>query len=709
MSTKQRKLAALMFIDIVGYSASAQKNETLTLDLLEEYRNLLRPLFPTYGGRIIDTAGDGFFVEFDSALEAARCAIEIQKILHERNFGKPLENQIRIRIGLHLGDVVHMGENVHGDKVNIAARIMPLAAPGGICISEDMARQIQNQSEVPVLKLGKGELKNIALPMQIYRIVLPWEKRRFAISEQLRFNLQRKRTRRVVLGLLAVFVFIPLFALAGWYAALLWQGMKEKQGGTATITKQEAPQEVIAFDKHRIAILPFVNMSADAENEYFSDGMTEELISQLSKISKLEVIARTSVMKYKGKDKDIAEIGRELKVGTVLEGSVRKAENQVRITVQLINVQNQAHLWSQDYDRELKGIFTIQSNIAQKVAEALKVQLLAGEKQRIEKKETENLEAYNLYLKGRYYFSKRTGEGLKKSIEYFTQAIEKDPAYALAYAGVADSYTLLGWWAYLPPKEVFPRAKAAAQKSLELDATLAEAYAPLALIKMLYDFDWLGAEREFKRALAFNPGYALAHMEYAIYLMFMERHDEAIAEIQRAQELDPLSLAINAHVAAIFTTARRFDQAIEQAQKAIEMDPSHLMGHYWLGWAYTEKGMYEEAITESKKAIELSGGGVWPIALLGHTYGRSGRRDEALKVLNELKERSKREHVHAGGIAYIYIGLGEKDQAIEWLQKAYEERSDDSLLWMKAGPYVDSLRSDPRFQELIRKVFGASE
>jgi TolB-like protein/class 3 adenylate cyclase/Tfp pilus assembly protein PilF len=643
MSTKQRKLAALMFIDIVGYSASAQKNETLTLDLLEEYRNLLRPLFPTYGGRIIDTAGDGFFVEFDSALEAARCASEIQKILHERNFGKPLANQIRIRIGLHLGDVVHMGENVHGDKVNIAARIMPLAEPGGICISEDMARQIQNQSEIPVLKLGKGELKNIALPMQIYRIVLPWEKRRLAISEQLRFNLQRKRIRRFVLGFLAVFVFIPIFVLVGWYTAILWQGTKEKKGHTATITKQEAPQEVIPLDKHRIAILPFVNLSADAENEYFSDGMTEELISQLSKISRLEVIARTSVMKYKGKEKDIAEIGRELKVGTVLEGSVRKAENQVRITVQLINVQNQAHLWSQDYDRELKGIFTIQSNIAQRVAEALQVQLLAGEKQRIEKKGTENLEGYNLYLKGRYYLSKQTREGLKKSIEYFTQAIEKDPAYALAYAGIADSYTLLGLWTYLPIKEVAPKAKAAAQKSLELDATLAEAYTPLAVIKMLYDWDWPGAEREFKRALAFNLGYAMAHTDYPIYFMYMGRHDEAIAEIQRAQELDPLSLSINTLAATILTNARRFDQAIEQAQKIIEMDPNFFVGHYWLAYAYMGKGMYEEAITEYKKAIDLSGGTVWPIALLGHTYGRLGRRDEALQVLNELQERSKRE------------------------------------------------------------------
>jgi TolB-like protein/Tfp pilus assembly protein PilF len=456
------------------------------------------------------------------------------------------------------------------------------------------------------------------------------------------------------------------------------------------------------LNKPRIAVLPFVNMSGDPENEYFSDGMTEELISQLSKISRLEVIARTSVMKYKGKDKDIAEIGQALWVGTVLEGSVRKAADKLRITVQLINVQNQTHLWSKDYDRELKDVFEIQSDIAQRVMEALKVQLLAGEKRQIEKKGTANLEVYNLYLKGHYHLSKLTKEGVEKSIEYFEQAIEKDPSYARVYAGLAGSYGVAGYFGYSPTKEAFLRKKALVKKALELDDTIAEAHTSLG-DSLMNDWDWSDAEREFKRGIELNPSNAGAHFGYLWYLLAKGRFAEAIVEAKQAQELDPLSLNISAGVGWAFCFARQYDQAIEQFQKTVEMDPNFWMSYSGLGEAYINKGMYEEAVKVRLKMRDLLGNSPEGLAELGYAYAMSGRKDEARKVLEELKERSKQEYIMPIYFAWIYLGLGEKDQTFEWLEKAYEERS-GFLNWLKVGPYYDSLRSDPRFTEMLKKV-----
>jgi TolB-like protein/class 3 adenylate cyclase len=493
-----------MFTDIAGYSALTQQNEARTLELLQEHRQLLRPLFPRYGGREVETAGDSFFVEFASTLDAAHCAVALQQLLFARNAKEPSERQIWMRIGLHVGDVVQMGENVHGDGVNIAARILPLAAPGGICLSEDVARQIQNKLDLPLLKLGRGELKHIHLAMDVYRIVLPWEKKRLAFIERWAFAPQRKRTRRVLSGAGAL-VLVVLFI---WVGLSRWQRVAEQHrdagmGGTAGTTQSAATSaspEPLVLDKRRIVVLPFVNLSADAENEYFSDGMTEELISRLSKIRGLEVIARTSAMKYKGVAKDVAEIGRELQIGTVLEGSVRKAEHQVRVTVQLINVHNQMHLWSQDYDRELTGVFAIQSDIAQRVTAALQGQLLTAEQQQLAKQGTENLEAYNLDLKGHYYFNKQTKAGLQKATEYFEQAIAQDPAYAQAYAELARTYAFLGWWGYSPPKEVLPKARALAEKAVAMDTQLGDAYLALALV-ILHDWDWGGRRTTFSAPL----------------------------------------------------------------------------------------------------------------------------------------------------------------------------------------------------------------
>jgi len=501
---------------------------------------------------------------------------------------------------------------------------------------------------------------------------------------QTRFS-RRKRTY-LYGGVASLFV---LLVVGGLY---LWQSMKDKK-------------KAISPDKYRIAVLPLANISPDPQDEYFADGMTEELISTLSRIDGLRVIARTSVMRYKESgSKDVAEIGRELKVGTVLEGSVRKSANKLRITAQLIDVQTQEHLWSRDYDRVLQDVFAIQSDIAQQVAEALKVRLLTGEKGQIEKKATEDLEAYTLYLKGRYFWNKRTEADLNKAILYFEQAIKIDSSYALAYSGLADSYSLLANRGYLSPKEACPRAKAAATKAVEIDDMLAEAHASLAHVKMAYDWDWLVAEREFKRAIELNPSYATAHQFYARYLWEMERHDEAIAEIKRAEELDPLSLPISAGVGLALLKARRYDQAIEQLRKTQEMDPNFANAHLVLGWTYLRKGMGEQAIAELQKMITLSGDSLLAAAALVQAYAKLGKRREAQKRLDQVIELSKNRPAKSSYfIAASYAELGEKDQALAWLQKAYDERN-DFLLGIRSDPSFNSLRSDPRFAALLKKV-----
>ncbi len=462
-------------------------------------------------------------------------------------------------------------------------------------------------------------------------------------------------------------------------------------------------EPLISSDKNRIAVLPLTNISPDAKDEYFTDGLTEELISCLSKIGGLRVIARTSIMQYKGATKSVSEIGRELNVGTVLEGSVRKSMDKLRITVQLINVHNQEHIWSQDYDRELKDIFAIQSEVAQRVAQAMKVQLLEGEKEQIEKKTTDNLDAFTLYLKGRYYWNKRTVEGMRKAIEHFQETIELDPTYALAYAGLSDSFALLGdvGVAAVPPKEAFSRAKVAATKALRIDGTLAEAHTSLAHMEM-HDFRWADAEKEFKRAIELNPNYATAHHWYALSFALKERSNESIAAIKRAQELDPVSLAINTDVGVVYYYARQYDQAIAQYQKTLDLDPSFSRAYVALGSAYAQKALYEEAIAMFQKAITVSGDSTKKAAL-GRAYALAGKKDETLEVIAELKELSKRSYISPYSLALIYAGIRDKDEAFDWLQKAYEE-CDGNMIFIKVDPWLDSLRSDPRFTVFLKRV-----
>jgi tetratricopeptide (TPR) repeat protein len=410
-------------------------------------------------------------------------------------------------------------------------------------------------------------------------------------------------------------------------------------------------------------------------------------------------------MTYKGKDKKIDEIGRELRVDAVLEGSVRKAENQVRVTAQLIDVANQGHLWSQDYDRELKGVFAIQSDIAKSVAQALKVKLGPGERQQIEKKRTDNPEAHELYLRGLYHFNKQTQEGIAKSIEYYEQAITKDPSYSEAYAWLAYAHETQGWYGLAPEKEAFPKAKAMALKAVERDSSYAMALAVLGDMTVL-DWDWSRAESLYQRSLSLSPNSAVIHDLYSItYLSPMGRHEEAIAEEKRAVELDPLSAIYPQDLGWVLQLARQYDASIEQFQKALQLESSMTNVSRGLGESYAYKGMYGKSIEAMQNSVKFADGSPFALASLGWAYGVAGKKDEALKVLDTLKQKAKLEPVTASDFARVYLGLGDKEQALFWLEKAYEERSGVwVLVYAKHIPFFDRLRAEPRFKQLLKKI-----
>ncbi len=475
-----------------------------------------------------------------------------------------------------------------------------------------------------------------------------------------------------------------------------------KSGSTRTLRATTGPSP-------SIAVLPFKNLSADKEQDYFCDGVAEEIISALTRLEGLRVVARTSAFSFRGEKRDIREIGRKLNVGSVLEGSVRKAGNRLRITAQLVDVADGYHLWSERYDRDIgemccpEDIFSIQEEISLAVVGKLKVKLLGGEKTKVLKRYTDDLDAYDLYLKGRYFWNRRTEESLKRSVEYLNQAIERDPGYALAYAGLADSYVTLQDYSSESPKVTLPKAKEAAHKALEIDSTLAEAHNSLAQV-MFREWDWEGAEREHKRAIELNPNYATAHHWYALVLAYAARFDEAIAEMKRARELDPLSLIINRNLGLVLYFARRYDEAVEQLQKTLEMDPSFSLAHASLGQVYLQKSMYQEALTELQKESDIRGGSDAVVETWrGIAYVKAGKKSEAQRILGDLLKRAKQAYVSPVLFASLHFALGENDLGFRSLEAAYDQR-DSRLLELKVLPEFDSVRSDARFKVLLKNV-----
>jgi TolB-like protein/DNA-binding winged helix-turn-helix (wHTH) protein/Flp pilus assembly protein TadD len=490
---------------------------------------------------------------------------------------------------------------------------------------------------------------------------------------------------RSVIGALALIIIITIITLS---ILSVWR-LRSRAPASAGIRS--------------IAVLPLENLSGDASQSYFADGMTDELITDLAQISALRVISRTSVMVYKGARKPLPQIARELNVDAVVEGTVLRSGDQVRITAQLIEAATDKHLWSQSYEGELRDTLALQNRVASAIADQIRINLTPQEQAALKNVKVVNPDAYESYLKGRYFWNKRTADGLKVALAYFKQAIEEDPKYAQAYSGLADTYALLGDWQYavLTPKEAFPKAKAAAIKALELDNTLGEAHNSLAFVLDGFDWDFDSAGKEFQRGIELSPGYATAHHWYAWHVSLLGRYDEAIAEMRKAQNLDPLSLIINADLAEVLVLAHSYEESIQQSRKTIEMDPNFALAHNQLAQAYLQKHMYDEAVAELQQAVKLSGNSPTCMANLARAYVASGKRNEAVKLLGDLKKRSNPGYSNASEIAMIYASLGDTDQAMNWLEKGYEERFNPGVL---LRPGFDPLRSDPRFQNLLRRI-----
>jgi len=640
LSQGERRLAAIMYTDMVGYTALGQRDESLSLAMVEAQQKVLAPVLTRHNGRVVKTMGDAFLVEFTNALEAARCAYDVQRSVKEFNLALSSEKRIHLRVGIHLGDVVEKEGDIFGDAVNVASRIEPLAEDGGVCLTQQVYDQVKNKLDVPLVSKGKMSLKNVSEPVEVYRMVMPWSEEKATPPTQL--------------------------------------------------------------DKKRIAVLPFANMSPDPADEYFADGLTEELIDRLCQIRELEVIARTSTMSYKKKEKKAVEIAKELKVGSLVEGSVRKAGNKVRVTAQLIDGATEGHLWSSRYDKSLDDVFAVQSDIAEQVTNALRIHLLPNEKEAIKKKATESPEAYVLYLKGRYYWNERSPASVKRAMGYFESALERDPAFALALVGLADCYLILTDQFVLEPNETRPKVRSLLDKALKLDDGLAEAHASLG--NLLQDeWNWPGAEAEYKRAIELNSNYATTYHWYSLMLAGIGRAEQALDEINRALRLDPVSPMVRTNVGLRLAEAGRVEEGIEQLLNTLVMEPDFGMAHGNLGAIYASVARYDEGITEMQKAVELLAGNPWPKALLGYAYGLKGDKTKACDLLRELEEASKSGFVPGALLGTIYFAVGEKEKALSLIQKAYEERS-IALRYLSELTVYWQIRADPRFNAILARM-----
>jgi TolB-like protein/Tfp pilus assembly protein PilF len=464
------------------------------------------------------------------------------------------------------------------------------------------------------------------------------------------------------------------------------------------------PSQAPAETPVRIAVLPFGNFTGDAGQDYLTDGFTEEMIAVLGRLhGRLGVIARTSVMRFKKTEKGVDEIGRELGVDYLLEGSVRRDGARVRLTAQLIRVNDETHLWAETYDRDVKDLLAVQSELARRIADEIRIQLAPTAEARLTRPPTGNAEAHLAYLRGQYALNTRTEAGFRQALEQFQDAIARDPAYAAAYARLGDTYTLMANWGVLPVPEAFPKAKAAVRRALELDADLPEAHASLAFILRNYDWDFAGAEREFRRALELNPSDGTAQAWYGLYLYSLGRFDEAGAVLRRAKDLDPLSSRASGQLAALSFAARRYDEAVAACRKLLDADPSDLGVQIDLARALAQKGSFDEAIVTARKAVTLSDEHPMSLAVLGYAYARAGKKDEARRMLGRLESLAARRYVAPYYRAVVYTGLGDNDLAMRWLEKVYEDRH-VGILTLAIEPEFDGLRADPRFQDLLRRV-----
>jgi len=621
-----------MFTDIVGYTRLSQANESLALSMLEEHRKILRPVFQAHSGTEVKTIGDAFLVEFRSALDAVTCAVDIQKRLEERNSGVKGQTKIEVRVGIHVGDIVHGAGDVYGDAVNVASRVEPLAEPNGICISQQVYDNIRNKTEFQFDRLGEIELKNVELPLGVYRIVMP--------------------------------------------------------GAQAATTTNSAPRE-------RLAVLPFVNISPDPNDEYFADGLTEELISKLSEIRSLKVIARTSVMNYKRKEKNVSEIGRELGVGTIIEGSVRKAGNKIRVTVQLIDARTEEHIWASKYDKELDDIFAIQSDVASRVAGSLSTGVFS----KGDRRDTGDVEAYTSYIRGMQLYHEGTEPTLREAIALFERAVARDPKFVRAYAALAHAWVRLGVAGY-DEFTVVENAEAMAQKALELAPDSADAHAAMADVHGIMDrYEESVAEAE--KAIQINPNLTESYISLGIQYCTLGKLDEGLAFFQRAYELDPVSQGASGFVALVLRTMGRIDEALEVLRRMESLNPRAPRLYIGLAESYMLKRDFLKAQEVLDKGLGLNPGE--PLLRLdqGLLYAFSGRRTEAERVMNEILS-SKAESVRLYGQLFIQAALGNLDEAFKALTRQEETHSWPFLIG--SLPVFEGLRKDPRYFEFCKKM-----
>lgn len=645
MNNQTRKLSAIMFSDMVGYTGLMQEDEKRAMEARDRYRKVLEENIEKHQGKILQYYGDGALSIFGSAIQSALCAAEIQKEL----LANP---KVALRIGIHSGDIVYDNVGVYGDGVNIASRIESLSIPGAVLISEKIFDDIKNHSSLPAEFLGSFKLKNVKAPVKIYALT----------NTGLNIPTQ--------------------------------QELKEKTGFEET---------------NSIAVLPFVNMSADPENEYFSDGITEEILNALTNVEGLKVTSRTSSFAFKAKNADIREIGTKLNVNSVLEGSVRKAGNKIRITAQLINTIDGYHVWSEVFNRDLEDIFAVQDEISKKIANKLRERL--SEKpadESLVKPHTNNLEAYNDYLKGIFYYNRWTPEDLAKSVSFFTSAINKDERFVLPYSGLANSYLMQAVTGIMKPKEAYKEAKRYALAAIGMDNSIAEAHNSLALVKLFYDWDFDGAKESFNTALKLNPGSANVHYNYSLYLRAIGNIDQCIDENEKALSLDPLSLIINFQLGENYVFAERYEDAKDQFIKTLELDSNFRSAIWSLGYNYIYMNNYEKALETFLKAQSKTEGdsvGLKGQAPLGHLYVLMGRTDEVKKCLQILKARE----AAAPGISFnfdfimIYKALKDYDKVFYYLEKAFEERN-GGILFIGKHPAWRDVQADPRFKELMKRV-----
>ncbi len=633
MAGGERRLAAIMFTDIVGYTRLSQADESLALELLEEHRAFLRPSFVAHGGSEVKTIGDAFLVEFKSALDAVLCAVEIQKKMRERAEGAAPSRKLELRIGVHVGDVVHGRDDIFGDAVNVASRIVRLAEPGVTCISQQVFDQVRNKTALDFERIGDVELKNVNLPVGVYRI-----------------NLEARGQQ-----------------------------------------KGERPGP-----RRRLAVLPFANISPDPNDEYFADGLMEELISKLSDVRDLKVISRTSAMSYKRKEKKVSEIARELDVGSVIEGSVRKAGSRIRISVQLVDARTEEHLWSANYDSELNDIFAIQSDVASKVASSLSSGFFSETK----REDTSDVEAYTLYLRAIQLLNEANEASLREAVVLLNRAISKDPAFARAHAGLADAWGALGSMGYEDFATATSRAEASALKALDLGPGLAESHSSMASANFLLDrFD--SALTEAEEAIRINPNLSDVYISLGILYTILRTPEEALSQFKRAYELDPLSVVTADLLAAAAYLAGEGDLALDVLARTKEFNPNHWRVYVSMAEYYMDSRDFGEAQRMLDTARKMSPAEPSIRTVQGVLFARAGRRKEAVDTLNEILADSK-ESVRLFGRLMIGTALDDLDEAFTALMRMAEIHSWPFLI--RADPFFAKLRTDPRYLEFSTKV-----